>query len=57
MATVDYRSLAGDILQGVGGETNIASATHCATRLRLKLRDDAKADTTAIRNSPASSRS
>ncbi|MBA4103735.1 MAG: hypothetical protein C0488_16115, partial [Arthrobacter sp.] len=44
MATVDYRSLAGDILQGVGGESNIASATHCATRLRLKLRDDSKAD-------------
>jgi PTS system beta-glucosides-specific IIC component len=52
MATVDYRSLAGDILQGVGGEQNIASATHCATRLRLKLRDDAKADTTAIEKLP-----
>jgi beta-glucoside PTS system EIICBA component len=52
MATVDYRSLAGDILQGVGGETNIASATHCATRLRLKLRDDAKADTAAIEKLP-----
>ncbi|MCQ6272474.1 beta-glucoside-specific PTS transporter subunit IIABC [Pseudarthrobacter sp. R1] len=52
MATVDYRSLAGDILQGVGGEKNIASATHCATRLRLKLRDDAKADTAAIEKLP-----
>jgi beta-glucoside PTS system EIICBA component len=52
MATVDYRSLAGDILQGVGGEKNIASATHCATRLRLRLRDDAKADTTAIEKLP-----
>lgn len=48
MASVDYRSLAGDILQGVGGEENVASVTHCATRLRLKLRDDAKADTAAI---------
>lgn len=52
MATVDYRSLAGDILQGVGGEKNIASATHCATRLRLKLRDESKADTTAIGKLP-----
>jgi beta-glucoside PTS system EIICBA component len=52
MATVDYRSLAGDILQGVGGEMNIASATHCATRLRLKLRDDSKADQTAIEKLP-----
>lgn len=52
MATVDYRSLAGDILQGVGGEQNIASAAHCATRLRLKLRDDAKADTATIEKLP-----
>jgi PTS system beta-glucosides-specific IIC component len=52
MPSVDYRSLAGDILQGVGGEENIASATHCATRLRLKLRDDAKADTAAIEKLP-----
>ena len=52
MASVDYRSLAGDILQGVGGEQNIASATHCATRLRLKLRDEAKADTAAVEKLP-----
>jgi PTS system beta-glucosides-specific IIC component len=52
MATVDYRSLAGDILQGVGGEQNIASATHCATRLRLKLRNDSKADQSAIEKLP-----
>ncbi len=52
MATVDYRSLAGDILQGVGGEGNIASATHCATRLRLKLRNDSKADQAAIEKLP-----
>jgi PTS system beta-glucosides-specific IIC component len=52
MATVDYRSLAGDILQGVGGEQNIASATHCATRLRLKLRNDSKADQAAIEKLP-----
>jgi PTS system beta-glucosides-specific IIC component len=52
MAIVDDRSLAGDILQGVGGERNIASATHCATRLRLKLRDDSKADQAAIEKLP-----
>lgn len=52
MATVDYRSLAGDILQGVGGEKNITSATHCATRLRLKLRDDSQADQAAIEKLP-----
>ncbi|WP_461188805.1 beta-glucoside-specific PTS transporter subunit IIABC [Arthrobacter sp. Z4-13] len=52
MPSVDYRSLAEDILQGVGGEKNVASATHCATRLRLKLRDDAKANTAAIEKLP-----
>lgn len=52
MARMDYRSLAGDILQRVGGEENVASVTHCATRLRLKLRNDAKADTAAIENLP-----
>lgn len=52
MATVDYRSLAGDILHEVGGEANIAGATHCATRLRLKLRDEAKADKAAIEKLP-----
>jgi PTS system beta-glucosides-specific IIC component len=52
MPSVDYRSLAGDILQGVGGEKNVAGATHCATRLRLNLRDDAKADTAAIEKLP-----
>lgn len=52
MATVDYRSLAGDILHEVGGEGNIAGATHCATRLRLKLRDEAKADKAAIEKLP-----
>ncbi|MFJ6027286.1 beta-glucoside-specific PTS transporter subunit IIABC [Pseudarthrobacter sp. NPDC092424] len=52
MATVDYRSLAGDIVAGVGGESNIAGATHCATRLRLKLRDEAKADTAAVEKLP-----
>ena len=52
MASVDYRSLAGEILQGVGGEKNIVSAAHCATRLRLKLRDEAKADAGAVEKLP-----
>lgn len=52
MASVNYRTLAADILEGVGGENNIATATHCATRLRLTLRDDAKADTAAVEKLP-----
>ncbi|PYI39369.1 PTS beta-glucoside transporter subunit EIIBCA [Arthrobacter psychrolactophilus] len=52
MASVNYRTLAADILEGVGGEKNIATATHCATRLRLTLRDDAKANTAAVEKLP-----
>ena len=52
MATVNHKTLAADILEGVGGEENIASATHCATRLRLKLRDDTRADTAAVEKLP-----
>ena len=50
--TIDYRSLAGDILRLVGGESNVASAAHCATRLRLRLHDDSKADKAAVERLP-----
>lgn len=46
------QELARNILQMVGGEENIRSCTHCATRLRLLLNDDGKADTEAIRQLP-----
>jgi PTS system beta-glucosides-specific IIC component len=35
-------------LDKVGGETNVASLTHCATRLRFKLKDVNKADKAAV---------
>ncbi len=35
---------AADIVDAVGGPGNIASLTHCATRLRFQLRDGEKAD-------------
>ncbi len=52
MPSVDYRTLAGDILQEVGGESNIASLAHCATRLRFKLKDPTKADKVAVEQLP-----
>lgn len=42
----DYAKLAGDILASVG-EENIISAAHCATRLRLVLRETPSAEVTA----------
>lgn len=32
----------------VGGKENVVSATHCATRLRLVLKDESKADVDGI---------
>lgn len=52
MAAVDYKALAPQLLNQVGGEENIASMTHCATRLRLRLKDDALADRAAVETLP-----
>ena len=43
-----YRKAAQEILNCVGGESNIVSAAHCATRLRLVLKDDSKIDLNAL---------
>ncbi|WGE66918.1 beta-glucoside-specific PTS transporter subunit IIABC [Actinobacillus equuli subsp. haemolyticus] len=40
----DFSKLAGEIVQFVGGEQNIHSLVHCATRLRFVLKDKNKAD-------------
>lgn len=52
MASVDYGALAPQILEKVGGESNIRTMAHCATRLRLTLKDEAKADKDAIEKLP-----
>jgi PTS system beta-glucosides-specific IIC component len=52
MATVNYGTLARNIIETVGGESNVASATHCATRLRLVLKDESKANKAATEKLP-----
>ena len=47
---MDYRKTAQDILSQVGGSKNIVSAAHCATRLRLVIADNSKADKSALEN-------
>ncbi|MEX0379880.1 beta-glucoside-specific PTS transporter subunit IIABC [Leuconostoc sp. MS02] len=47
---VDYKVLAENILNDVGGKDNINTAWHCATRLRFKLKDETLADTQKIEN-------
>ncbi len=41
---MDYKKVASDILENVGGKENIKSMTHCFTRLRFVLRDSKKAN-------------
>lgn len=41
---MDYKRLAQEILDNIGGADNVANMTHCATRLRLTLKDTSKAD-------------
>ena len=41
---MDYKKVASDILENVGGKENIKSMTHCFTRLRFVLKDSKKAD-------------
>ena len=47
---MDYRKTAQDILDHVGGSKNIASAAHCATRLRLVIADNKKLSKEALEN-------
>ena len=48
----EYRQTAEAIIAAVGGKENIAAATHCATRLRMVLKDESKIDKAAINAIP-----
>ncbi len=39
---MDYKKSASEILKAIGGGSNIVSAAHCATRLRLVIADNDK---------------
>lgn len=45
---MSYEPLAKTIVELIGQKENVKSVTHCATRLRFKLKDEEKADTEAI---------
>ena len=46
----EFKKTAQEILNHVGGSKNIISAAHCATRLRLVIADNKKADKGALEN-------
>lgn len=41
---MDYRQIAADIIENVGGKANVKNLTHCFTRLRFVLKDNSKAN-------------
>ena len=47
---MDYRKTAQEIYDHIGRKENIISAAHCATRLRLVIADNAKADKEYVEN-------
>ena len=49
---MQHKDVASRVLAAVGGEDNIVGAAHCATRLRMVLKDSSLADTAALENDP-----
>ena len=47
---LDYRKCAEQIVSHIGGRENIVQAAHCATRLRLVIKDNGKVDKKALEN-------
>ena len=47
---MDYKHAAQQVLDAIGGASNIVSAAHCATRLRLVIADNSKVDKKALEN-------
>lgn len=47
-----YETLAEELVAGVGGASNIQGVTHCATRLRFRLKDHGRADKEALKENP-----
>lgn len=45
-----YEGLVKDIIKNIGGKENINSLTHCVTRLRFVLNDEAKANDDVLKN-------
>ena len=46
----DYRQIAADLLEAVGGKDNVDKAAHCVTRLRLSLKDQSNVDEAKVKD-------
>ena len=49
---MDYSVTAKQILEHIGGEKNVASVTHCMTRLRFVLKDESGIDDGKVKAIP-----
>ena len=47
---MNYKNVAKQTLEFIGGKENIVSAAHCATRLRLVIADNSKCDKDQLEN-------
>lgn len=47
---MNYKKTATEILKAVGGKENISNMTHCATRLRLNLKDESIVNDDEVKN-------
>jgi PTS system beta-glucosides-specific IIC component/PTS system sucrose-specific IIC component len=45
---MNYKQVAQEIIETIGGKDNVDSAAHCATRLRLVLKEEDKADQATV---------
>ena len=48
----DFKKLANSVVDAVGGVGNVTNLTHCMTRLRFILKDEAKASDETVKNIP-----
>ncbi|TDM04030.1 N-acetylglucosamine-specific PTS transporter subunit IIBC [Macrococcus carouselicus] len=48
-----YSAMASQVIAGLGGRSNIVSLAHCATRLRLEVKDNTLIDDTTIKKAGA----
>lgn len=46
---MNYKTTASNVLKNVGGKSNVAGLTHCATRLRFTLKDQSKVEIDALK--------
>ena len=47
-SAMDHAKVAGEVVEAVGGASNISAAAHCATRLRLVIADESKINQQAL---------